>query len=50
VKTNKKKFTVSSKKVKNKRKLYIRVRGYKVFGKKTVYSKKWSVTKKIKVK
>ena len=49
-KNNNKVFKFSSKKLKGKKKLYIRVRGYKKIGKKTVYYKKWSVLKKVRVK
>lgn len=49
-KKNNKTFKFSSKKLKGKKKLYIRVRGYKKIGKRTVYYKKWSVTKKVRIK
>lgn len=43
------KFTLRSKKFKNKKKLYVRVRAMKVVGKKKYYSK-WSKPKKVKIK
>ena len=43
------KFTLKSKKIKNKKKLYVRVKAVKVINKK-VYTGKWSRVKKIKVK
>ncbi len=49
VNKNKKTFSVSDKKLKAKT-LFIRVRGYKMIGGKLCYSKKWSVTKKVRVK
>ena len=42
-------FTLKSKKVKNKKKLYVRAKAYKLNGKKKVYSKKWSKVKKVKI-
>ncbi|MCR5834934.1 MAG: hypothetical protein K6G88_00315 [Lachnospiraceae bacterium] len=47
---NKKSFTVSNSKLKNKKSLYIRMRGYKTISGKKVYSSKWSDIKKITVK
>ena len=49
-KKNTKSFKISHKKLKNKKKLFLRVRGYKKIGKKIIFSKKWSVTKKVKIK
>ncbi|MCR5737378.1 MAG: glycoside hydrolase family 16 protein [Eubacterium sp.] len=49
-KTNKRTFNISNKKLRNKKVLFLRVRGYKKIGKKTIFSKKWSVTKKVKIK
>lgn len=43
------KFTLTSNKIKNKKKLYIRARAMRVKGKKTYYGR-WSKVKKIKVK
>ena len=43
-------FTLKSKKLKNKKKLYIRAKAYKLNGKKKVLSKKWSKVKKVKIK
>ena len=42
-------FTVKSRKIKNKKKLYVRAKAVKVVGKKS-YTGKWSKAKKIKVK
>lgn len=47
---NKKVFTVSNKYLKKQKKLYVRIRGYKVVNKKMIYSKKWSAIKKVKKK
>ncbi|MCI9126266.1 MAG: hypothetical protein HFG28_03610 [Eubacterium sp.] len=41
--------TVSSKKLKNKKTLYVKVRAYKLNGKKKIYGK-WSKAKKVKIK
>lgn len=41
--------TISSKTLKNKKKLYVRAKAYKLDGKKKVYSKKWSKAKKVKI-
>ena len=43
-------FTLKSKKLKNKKKLYVRAKAYKLNGKKKVLSKKWSKVKKVKIK
>lgn len=40
--------TVNSKKLKNKKKLFVRAKAYKLDGKKKILSKKWSVVKKVK--
>lgn len=42
--------TIKNKKLKNQKKLYVRAKAYKLNGKKKVYSKKWSVVKKVKIK
>ena len=42
-------FTLKSKKIKNKKKLYVRAKAYKLNGKKKVLSKKWSKVKKVKI-
>ena len=42
-------FTLKSKKLKNKKKLYVRARALKKVGKKT-YTSKWSKVKKVKIK
>lgn len=42
-------FTINSKKIKNKKKLYIKVRTYKIVNGKTYYGK-WSKVKKVKIK
>lgn len=44
------KFTVMNKKLKNTKKLYVRVKAYKKVGNKKYYSKKWSKVKKVKIK
>ena len=41
--------TVTSKKLKNKKSLYVKVRAYKLNGKKKIYGK-WSKVKKVKIK
>ncbi len=46
---NKINFTVTSKKFKNAKLLYVRVKAYKLNGKKKVWSKKWSVAKKVRI-
>ena len=38
------------KKLKSKKTYYVRVKAYKLNGKKKVFSKKWSAVKKVKVK
>lgn len=48
-KVNKAKFTVKSKKLKNRKKLYVRVRVYIVVNGKKIYGK-WSKAKKIKIR
>lgn len=48
-KKNKKTFTVSLKKLKNRKKLYITLRGYVKVGGKITYGK-WSVPKKVRIK
>lgn len=48
-KKNKKTFKVKSKKLKNRKKLFVRIRGYKLVGTKKYYGK-WSVSKKVKMK
>lgn len=42
--------TITNKKLKNKKTLYVRAKAYKLNGKKKVLSKKWSVVKKVKIK
>ena len=42
-------FTLKSKKIKNKKKLYVRAKAYKLNGKKKVLSKRWSKVKKVKI-
>lgn len=44
------KVTINSKKLKNKKKLFVRAKAYKLDGKKKVWSKKWSKVKKVKIK
>lgn len=44
------KVTIKNKKLKNKKKLYVRAKAYKKVGNKKYYSKKWSVVKKVKIK
>lgn len=47
---NKRKFTVKHKKLKKKKTLFVRVRGYLKADGKVYYSKKWSAVKKVKIK
>ena len=44
------KFTVNNKRLKNKKKLYVRVKAYKQVGNKKYYSSKWSVIKKVEMR
>lgn len=44
------KITVTSKKLKNKKKLYVRVKAYKLDGNTKVWAEKWSKVKKVKIK
>lgn len=44
------KVTIKNKKLKNKKKLYVRVKAYKKVGKKKYYSSKWSKVKRVKIK
>lgn len=44
------KVTIKNKKLKNKKKLYVRVKAYKKIGKKKYYSSKWSKVKRVKIK
>lgn len=48
-KVTKAKFTIKSKKIKNKRKLYVKARAYKVVNEKVYYGK-WSKVKGVKIK
>ncbi len=50
VEKNKKVLSVSNKKLKKKKTLFVRVRGFKKAGKGKVFSPKWSAVKKVKVK
>lgn len=43
-------FTVKNKKLKNRKKLYVRAKAYVKVGSKKYYSRKWSVVKKVKIK
>ncbi len=47
---NRKSFSVSHRKLKNKKKLYIRVKSYIVVGKRKYLSKQWSPVKVVKIK
>lgn len=49
-KKNKKVLTVKHTNLKNRKNLFVRVRGYVKINAKTYYSKKWSVTKKVRIK
>lgn len=42
--------TITAKKLKNKKKLYVRAKAYKLDGKTKVWSVKWSKVKKVKIK
>lgn len=44
------KVTITSKKFKNKKKLFVRVKAYKLDGKKKIWSKKWSKVMRVKIK
>ena len=44
------KITVTDKKLKKQKKLYVRAKAYRTVGKAKYYSKKWSVVKKVKIK
>ena len=48
-KVKKAKFTIKSKKIANKKVLYVKARAYKVVNGKTYYGK-WSKVKKVKIK
>ena len=43
-------FTIKGKKLKNKKKLYVRAKSYVLKGKIKIYSKKWSKVKKVKIR
>ena len=43
------KVTISNKKFKKAKKLFVRVKAYKLDGTKKVWSKKWSIVKKVKI-
>jgi hypothetical protein len=44
------KFTISNKHLKKQKKLFVRIRGYKIVNKSWKYSKKWSAVKTVKIK
>ncbi len=44
------KLKISSRKFRKTKKLYVKVRAYKLYGKKKVYAKKWSKPKKVRIK
>lgn len=44
------KVTINNKKLKKAKKLYVRVKAYKLNGKKKVWAKKWSKIKRVKIK